>query len=90
MSNNVIPFPRGSSDRKRRDLLRGILRCEVSERWLQFPSVSEKFADVEYLHLHIMTRGADERERKLCELVLDKQALVEMLRDLPVNDRTET
>ena len=45
---------------------------------------------MEYLHLDIMTVGTNERERKLCELIVDKQQLLKMLNDLPVNDRTKT
>ena len=89
MNDKVVRFPGRPADRKRRDSNRGILRCEVSGRWLQFPDASDKFSDMEYLHLDIMTLGTDEQKRKLCELVLDKQQLLKMLSDLPVNNRTE-
>ena len=90
MNDKVIRFPGRTADRKRRDSNRGILRCEVSPRWIQLPSASDKFSHMEYLHLDIMTLGTNEQDRKLCELILDKQQLLKMLRDLPVNDRTQT
>ena len=90
MNNKVVRFPRRTADRKRRDSNDGVLRCEVSGRWFQFPDASDKFEDIEYLHLDIMTVGTNEQERKLCELIVDKQQLLKMLNDLPVNDRTKT
>jgi hypothetical protein len=36
-----------------------------------------------------MTRGSNDKDRKLCELILDKQQLLKMLAELPVNDRTK-
>ena len=90
MSKNIIQFPRRSEDRKRRKAKKGILECEVSNRWIQFPKASDKFSDMEYLHLDIMTLDSNEKDRKLCELIIDKEQLLSMLRKLPVNDRTET
>lgn len=68
----------------------GKLECEVSCRWLQFPKASDKFSEIEYICLDVMTLGASDKGRKLCELILDKQQLLKMLKELPVNDKTQT
>ncbi len=90
MSKNIVRFPRRSGDRKRLEVKDGRLSCEVSERWIKFPSASDKFDDIEYLSLDVMTRGSNEKDRKVCELIIDKQQLLKMLAEWPVNDRTKT
>lgn len=90
MSNNIVRFPRRSEDRKRKEAAKGRLSCEVSERWIRFPSASDKFEDMEYLALDIMTLGSNEQDRKLCEIILDKQQLLKMLQELPVNVHKKT
>lgn len=88
MTIRVINFPRRRIDQKRRDAAKGILRCEVSDRWIQFPEHSEKSPDTEYLACDVMTLGSDEKPRKICEIILDKTQLMKMLIELPTNDRT--
>lgn len=90
MSNNIVRFPRRSEVKKRTEAAKGRLSCEVSERWIKFPSASHKFEDMEYLSLDIMTLGSNEQDRKLCEIILDKQQLLKMLQELPVNDQKKT
>lgn len=90
MSKNIVQFPKRSEDKKRLEAKEGKLRCEVSDRWIKFPSASEKSDDVEYLLLDIMTVGSNEKDRKICEIIVDKQQLLKMLAELPVNDRTKT
>jgi hypothetical protein len=88
MSIDIVNFPRRSTDRKRLEAREGKLRCEVSDRWIQFRPESDRFDDIEYLTLDVMTLGTDEKDRKLCELILDKDQLLDILAKLPVNDRT--
>ena len=83
MSDKIIKFPRRSHDRIRRDQSQGVLRCVISERWLQFPKASYRHPDMEYLELDVMTLGADEKPRKICSITVDKERLLEMLNKLP-------
>lgn len=88
MSDKIVRFPSGSNKRKRLKEREGIIECEVSNRWLQFPEASDKLAYMEYICLDVMTQGPSGKDRKLCELILDKNQLLKMLNELPVNDRT--
>ncbi|MCD6450087.1 MAG: hypothetical protein J7L34_06240 [Thermotogaceae bacterium] len=90
MSGKIIKLPVGSIKRKRINANAGILECEVSGRWLQFPEASDKLQNIEYLCLDVMTHGSTGKDRKICELILDKKQLVKMLSELPVNDKSET
>ena len=50
--------------------------CMVSERWIQFSSEgSAKLSEGEYLTLWVMTRGADDQPKKLCELIVTREDL---------------
>lgn len=90
MSKNIVRFPKRSGDRKRLEAQEGKLSCEVSDRWIKFPSASDRFDDIEYLSLDVMTIGSNDKDKKLCEIIIDKQQLLKMLAELPVNDRTKT
>ncbi len=50
--------------------------CMVSERWIQFSTQgSAKCSEGEYFTLWVMTRGADDQPRKLCELIVTREDL---------------
>lgn len=50
--------------------------CMVSERWIQFSTQgSAKLSEGEYITLWVMTRGADDQPRKLCELIVTREDL---------------
>ncbi|MBB5188542.1 hypothetical protein HNQ57_002832 [Zhongshania antarctica] len=86
MSNDIIKFPNRFADRARLESQTGKLRCEVSERWIQFPSESIKLKSIEPLVLDIMTKGADENDRKICQIIVDKRQLLKILADLPCSE----
>jgi len=90
MNEHIVRFPRRNKDKKRLEARKGKLSCEVSERWIKFPDASDKHNEMEYLSLDVMTVGSDSKDKKLCEIILDKQQLLSMLMDLPVNDFTQT
>lgn len=90
MSRKVFPFPRKHHARKRLDFRNRVLRCEVSPRWIQFPESSALCSDKDFLVLDIMTTGADEKDKKLCEMIIDRKELEEMLEAIPSRDNSET
>jgi hypothetical protein len=68
--------------RKRLRVERGdfVVPCRVSMRWLEFStSGSAKFNDGEYLQLWVMTRGEDDKPRRVCELVVTREELLGVL-----------
>lgn len=79
MSEGVTTFPRGAERRDRLNLRKYRVSCQVSERWLQFPKEAHKLSGGDFMVIDVMTLGADESERKICELVLTKQDLLQML-----------
>ena len=64
--------------------------CQVSERWLQFPKTATALHDGDFMIVDVMTMGSDEKERKLCELVLTKQDLMRMLEQVKTEKPKET
>ena len=79
MSNQAphrIAFP---DDRK--------VKCLVSNRWIQFPLCADGFSEGTFICVDLMTLNADDKPRKLCELVLSKEDILAMLERLPVTQR---
>ncbi|MFJ3465340.1 hypothetical protein [Achromobacter spanius] len=60
-------------------LATGKVECQVSNRWLQFPSEAPQFSDGAYVFVNVMTESETGTERKLCELILRKHELEEVL-----------
>ncbi|MFC6672469.1 hypothetical protein [Marinobacterium aestuariivivens] len=89
-NDKIVRFPNRYERRKRVDASKGELRCEVSERWIKFPEASSRHFYMDYLALDVMTLGADEKERKLCEIIVDRDLLEKILRELPHKDYTQT
>lgn len=82
--DNVTQFPSRHESRKRFRRNKNQVPCQVSARWLQFPKDAWAFPNGTFISIDLMTIGSDENPRKLCELVLLKEDLVEMLNKLEV------
>lgn len=77
MSNGKLPargYIRHSIDRAN---LR--VTCRVTSRWLEFPDVADELPDGDYMWVSVMTEGADNQPKKICELALSKQDLLGVL-----------
>ena len=60
----------------------GYVPCEVSERWIQFPRES----DSRFIDIHIMTRGLNDDDRKICTLYINKADLLRGLNSVEFTD----
>lgn len=88
--DKVVRLPNNYERKKRVDASKGELRCEVSPRWIKFPEASSKHVDTDYLSLDIMTLSSNEEERKLCEIIVDRDLLEKILKELPRKDYPQT
>ena len=64
--------------------------CLVTERWLEFAQVgSARLPEGEALTVSVMTRGSDDNPRKLCELIVTRETLLDVLNliEKPANKR---
>lgn len=82
MESPIKPYWKGERLR-RANLDKGKALCQVSGRWLQFPEKAHEFADGTYLPIDVMTSDDEGRVRKLCELVLVKEDLLDLLARIP-------
>ncbi|SFT82825.1 hypothetical protein SAMN05192563_1004224 [Paraburkholderia aspalathi] len=69
--------------RRRTNVNEGKAPCQVSGRWLQFPAKAHEFKNGTFLAVDVMTADSDGNPRKLCELVLVKEELLELLTRIP-------
>ena len=63
--------------------------CRVSNRWLHFNSIAQENPDgsggcEQLVFANVMTQNADGVAHKICELVLDRQELLDLLNRMPV------
>lgn len=69
-------------------LMEGRVDCEVSGRWLKFPTNAHQVqmgaGTREIMTVDIMTTNEDGKDRKLCELVLAREDLLQILNRMPV------
>lgn len=79
MNDNIRRLPGMQNRRRRLDISTGIVRCQVSDRWLQFPRSGPHEQRGTLLVVDVMTAGRDDEGRKLCELILTKQDLLAVL-----------
>lgn len=77
--SNITKFPAALERRDWRNLKNGIVECQVSGRWLQFPETASEVGGKGFMSVDVMTLGGDERPRKICELILAKEDLLAML-----------
>jgi hypothetical protein len=86
MTDKVIRYPFRAEALKRENRKNRRVPCVVSERWLQFPKQIDRHSDADYIHLDVMTKGAGEEPRKICEVIVTKEELMSVLEELPVKD----
>jgi hypothetical protein len=60
--------------------------CEVSSRWLQFSEIATLVDGEPLLFVDVMTLNSAEQEKKICQLVLSKDDLQQILSRVVVKD----
>ena len=72
--SNIKKFPITFTQRQKNERGKTSVSCQVSDRWLRFSE--------EFISLDVMTLGSDEKEKKICELVVTREELVEALSNI--------
>lgn len=60
--------------------------CQVSSRWLQFPQTAQTVGGASFMFVDVMTMNGDEQEKKICQLILTKEDLIEILNRIDIRD----
>ena len=80
--SNIKKFPITFTQRQKNERGKTSVSCQVSDRWLRFSEESTKLEGGEFISLDVMTLGSDEKEKKICELVVTREELVEALSNI--------
>ena len=87
--SKIIPFPIKSDTTYKQRMLnkwgKGCIPCFVSDRWLQFNTVSE--GDTELLMMNVMTLNKDGHPHKLCEMIIEKEDLIRVYKSIKRLDK---
>lgn len=86
MTDKIKNFPQGAERRNRLNQVNFRVPCQVSERWLQFPETATPLNNGDFMVVNVMTKNSEEKDRKICELVLTKQDLLKMLEQVETID----
>lgn len=81
---NITKFPNHQERRNRRNLKNMIAKCQVSGRWLKFPEKASEVGGKGFIVIDVMTYGNGDEPRKICELILIKEDLIEILDKIEV------
>jgi hypothetical protein len=79
MDNKVIRIPIRWKQRWRNRMGDRAVQCQVSNRWIQFPEGSSRNQGEDWMLVYVMTLDANEKPRKLCELVVTRQDILHAL-----------
>jgi hypothetical protein len=60
--------------------------CVVSSRWLQFPPTAQMVYDAPFMIVDVMTMNSDDQEKKICQLVLSKEDLLQILSRIDIKE----
>ncbi len=80
MTDKPIEFPIHEAQRRRNRLGKKAVACLASERWIKFPKKSAGSLEAgEVIKLSIMTGSDAAGSRKVCDLVVTREALLSAL-----------
>lgn len=83
MSDKMIKFPISYSQRRKNIMGPLAVECQVSGRYLQFHENSAMVDSSEFITVDVMTMpDSDQRTRKLCELIITREELLEALKHI--------
>ncbi|MFZ6761033.1 hypothetical protein ACO0K9_27850 [Undibacterium sp. Ji50W] len=60
--------------------------CQVTSRWLQFPQNAQTVGGASFMFVDVMTLNCDDQEKKICQLILTKEDLLDILKRIDVKN----
>jgi len=83
MENNIIRMPFKKENEQRINTQKRKIPCQLSSKWLQFPQESRVHPQGDCISVDVMTAiltdDQQEKETKICELVLFREDIEAML-----------
>lgn len=80
--SNIRKFPITCRQRQKNERGKTSVSCQISDRWLKFSEKSTQMTCGEFITLDVMTIGSDKKQKKICELVITREELLEALRNI--------
>ncbi len=77
MKNKIVRFPISFWQRRKNKMGPGYVPCMISEKQIQFPKKSGRsFGSGELISISIMTTNAEEKQSKICDMVITREDLL--------------
>lgn len=80
--SNIKKFPITFTQILKNERGKTSVSCQISDRWIRFSEESTKLEGGEFISLDVMTLGSDEKEKKICELVVTREEILEALSNI--------
>ena len=86
--DGIVKMPITYAQRRKNMLGPLIVECEVSSRYLKFDKHSSISTNGEFIHLDVMSNpsGDEGKSRKLCELIVTREDILEALKNIVPRD----
>jgi len=81
-NSKIIRIPITRKQREINEYGEGYVPCYVSQRWLQFNTVSDIVGDTEVIMMNAMTIDKNDQPYKLFEMILEKEDLIRALKSI--------
>lgn len=79
--NKIIKLPINYSQRKKNEMGKGYVPCQISSRYLRLHSISQ-VGDKNFIMLDVMTENDDHEHRKICEMAIALEDLSEAFKEI--------
>jgi hypothetical protein len=87
LPKKVTPLPIDPYRTIRRKIGSRFVPCEIGPRYLVFPEASSRInAKTDFMFVALMTMNDQNQSRKLCQLVLNRHALLAALANCPTEE----
>ncbi|NRT78131.1 hypothetical protein [Clostridium beijerinckii] len=82
--DKVVKLPIAYSIRKKNEMGKGYVPCQISSRYLKLHGVSE-VGDKNFIMLDVMTENDNHEHKKICEMAIALEDLREAIKEVSEN-----
>lgn len=79
--SEVIKIPISYSERKKNEMGKGYVPCQISTRYLRVKGI-DVVGDEDWISLDVMTENDNHEHKKICEMIISKEDLYTAIKEI--------
>lgn len=79
--SEVIKIPISYSERKKNEMGKGYVPCQISTRYLRLKRI-DVVGDDDWISLDVMTENDNHEHKKICEMIISKEDLYTAIKEI--------